>query len=97
MCYATMITWQKCGHWRTINEMCEEALEREPPTFCTSAFEPIAIDVDRDDGVCPDLNKHPLAPGEVRAPCAWSVRLGGDTRTAGRGNQWYSQQSQGQG
>lgn len=74
--------------------MCEDALARDPPSFCSAAHVPVFTDIDAADGVCPDRNKHPLAPGQMYNE-AWSARLG-ITQTSGEGNEWYRQQRQGQ-
>lgn len=84
----------KCGHYCIRREYCNEALERTPPSYCQSAFEPRFTDIDEADGVCPDRNKHPPTPGQP-SMSAWSLRLG-VTTTSGDGNDWHRNQNQGQ-
>ena len=74
--------------------MCPEALDRDPPSFCRAAHEPVATDIDEADGVCPDEDKHPRLPGDTSIN-VWKERLG-STRTNGPGNAWYRDQRQGQ-
>ena len=87
MCYANMITWMECGHFRVIQQMCSEAKERSPPSLCLNAHEPVATDIDAAHGVCPDLTKHPLSTGQER-PSQWAVSMGIE-RTSGKGKGQY--------
>ncbi|KAF2159382.1 hypothetical protein M409DRAFT_71052 [Zasmidium cellare ATCC 36951] len=64
MCYATLVTWEKCGHFQVMHQMCPIAKQKNPPTFCTTAHEPMSMDLDTSYGVCPDTEKHP--PVETR-------------------------------
>lgn len=77
-----------------LHEMCDVALSANPPTFCIAAHEPVATDVAAEDGVCPDEEKHPRMPRDMRWS-AWKERLG-VTRTSGAGNEWYRLGRQGQ-
>ncbi|KXS96854.1 hypothetical protein AC578_7404 [Pseudocercospora eumusae] len=81
MCYAVLLTWKRCGHWRIIHEYCSDAAARTPPTFCGNAHAPAAHDIDEDDGVCPDPSRHSLS--ELRVT-TWDSKLGGNLRTNGR-------------
>ncbi|EME38353.1 hypothetical protein DOTSEDRAFT_75785 [Dothistroma septosporum NZE10] len=94
MCYSNLATWLKCGHYCIRREYCHEALEDTPPSHCQSAFEPKFTDIDEADGVCPDRNNHPSAPGQPSIS-AWSLGLG-ITATSGEGNDWYRNQDKGQ-
>lgn len=67
--------------------MCAVALARDPSAFCSTAHEPVATDLDERDGVCPDEDKHPPMPGQMKVNI-WKDRLG-ITRTSGPGNAWY--------
>lgn len=60
MCYVNHILWTKCGHAHTARELCAEARRRTPPTYCASVHEPVATNVSADQGVCPDVTRHPL-------------------------------------
>lgn len=75
MCYANMITWEKCGHFRVITQMCAKASQAQPPTLCSNAHEPVATDIDSGRGVCPDLTKHPNAESDSKT-YAWARNLG---------------------
>jgi hypothetical protein len=81
MCYVNMITWLKCGHFTVVHQKCDRADRKSPPTFCLSAHEPIATDIEAAQGVCPDAAKH----GENRAASSWAAGLG-ITRTSERRN-----------
>ncbi|SMR53222.1 unnamed protein product [Zymoseptoria tritici ST99CH_1E4] len=94
MCYSNTYTWQKCGHFTIRHEYCEDAEKNDPPTFCVTAHEPIFTDISPNDGLYPDINRHPPAPGQTITPSIWEVRLG-RIATSGPGNAWY-RDSQGQ-
>ena len=88
MCYANLLTWMKCGHFRVVQEMCSEAQSRQPASLCLSAHEPVATDIDTAHGLCPDASKHP----EHSDRSEWVVSLGIE-RTSGRG--WTHEQKAG--
>ncbi|KAK4609096.1 hypothetical protein CLAFUW4_14615 [Fulvia fulva] len=89
MCYANLLTWMKCGHFRVIQQMCPDAQNRQPASLCLSAHEPVATDIDTAHGCCPDTSKHPGEPDRSE----WVNSLGIE-RTSGRG--WIPYHSHGQ-
>lgn len=87
MCYFNRVMWDKCGHFCVVHEMCATARQRQPPSWCEAAHMPIMTHLLEDSGNCPDLDKHPLPPGEsaqngVGNP--WGI-----TETTGPGNEAY--------
>lgn len=92
MCYATLYTWLKCGHFHQRHDMCKEAAARTPPTFCRTAHEPAFCDIAEDDGVCPDPAKHSSGSGGLHSS-PWEAEFG-SIETSGIGNQWYRDEMQ---